>query len=203
MRAVNLNRRRGDAVSTTAFDVFSRAIHGQALLPDHRGCDGARRIWNASIDKRPGLTARCYDAIAVVAAVRLAHEQDLLVASKSGGHNVARRYLCDDGLVIDLSAMRAVTVSLGVRTVHAQAGALLADLDRETHAHGLALPAGVMSKTGIGGLTLGGGVGWLARKYGLTCDRKELRTAGRHKDKVRSERFFQYQPQYHPKQLSM
>jgi FAD binding domain/Berberine and berberine like len=170
MTAVILKRRNGNVVPNAAIDELSRALHGQVILPDHPDYDGARRIWNAGIDKHPGLIARCYDASAVVAAVRFAREQDLLVAIKSGGHNVAGLSLCDDGLVIDLSAMRAVSVDPSVRTVQAQAGALLANLDRETHVHGLAVPAGVMSKTGIGGLTLGGGVGWLARKYGLTCD---------------------------------
>jgi FAD/FMN-containing dehydrogenase len=102
--------------------------------------------------------------------VEFSRANNLLVAIKSGGHNVAGRSLCDDGIVIDLSAMNGVFVDPKLRTVRVQAGALLGDDDRETHPHGLAVPTGVVSKTGIAGLTIGGGVGWLARKYGLTCD---------------------------------
>src|SRR5439155_21599887 len=145
-----------------------------ALLHHHQGhdpaYDSARRIWNASIDKHPGLIARCLDAADVVRAVKFSRANNLLVAVKSGGHNVAGRALCDDGIVIDLSAMNRVSVDPERRTVRVQAGALLGDVDRETHPYGLAVPTGVVSKTGIAGLTLGGGVGWLVRKHGLTCD---------------------------------
>ena len=103
-------------------------------------------------------------------SVKFAHEHDLLVAVKSGGHNVGGRALCDDGIVIDLSVMKGIFVDPQLRTVRVQPGATLGDVDRETHLHGLAVPTGVVSKTGIAGLTLGGGVGWLVRKYGLTCD---------------------------------
>jgi hypothetical protein len=106
----------------------------------------------------------------IVHAVKFAHENDLLVAVKSGGHNVGGRALCDDGIVIDLSVMTGIFVDPQLRTVRVQAGATLGDVDRETHLHGLAIPTGVVSKTGIAGLTLGGGSGWLVRKYGLTCD---------------------------------
>jgi FAD binding domain/Berberine and berberine like len=170
MTVQTLKRRNGTIVTKAAIDAFATEFSGQVLLSDHPGYDGARRIWNASIDKHPGMIARCSNAADVVAAVKFARTQDLLVAIRSGGHSLAGRSLCDDGLVIDLAAMRAVSVNPDDRTVRAEAGALLADLDRETHAHGLAVPAGVMSTTGIAGLTLGGGVGWLARKYGLTCD---------------------------------
>src|SRR3982075_1981228 len=143
---------------------------GQVLLPGDAGYASARRIWNASIDKHPGLIARCSGVVDVVRAVKFARANNLLVAVKSGGHNVAGQALCDDGIVIDLSAMNGVSVDPEPRTVRVQAGALLGDVDRETHLHGLAVPSGVASKTGIAGLTLGGGVGWLVRKYGLTCD---------------------------------
>jgi hypothetical protein len=165
-----LKQRNGSPVDPAAIEAFKRHFQGQALLQGDASYDLARRIWNASIDKHPGLIARCSDATDVVRAVKFARTNNLLVAVKGGGHNVAGRALCDDGMVIDLSPMKAVSVESKTRTVRAQGGALLADVDRETHLHGLAVPAGVVSKTGIAGLALGGGVGWLVRKYGLTCD---------------------------------
>jgi FAD binding domain len=165
-----LKRRDGTAVDKVTIEAFRRGFYGQTLLPGDAGYDSARRIWNASIDKHPGLIARCSGAADVVRAVKFSRANNLLVAVKSGGHNVAGRALCDDGIVIDLSAMNRVSVDAGLRTVRVQAGALLGDVDRETHPYGLAVPTGVVSKTSIAGLTLGGGVGWLGRKYGLTCD---------------------------------
>jgi len=163
-------RRDGTAVDQAAIEAFRQGFHGQVLLPGEPGYASARRIWNAGIDKHPGLIARCSGVVDVVRAVKFARANNLLVAVKSGGHNVAGQALCDDGIVIDLSAMNGVSVDPEPRTVRVQAGALLGDVDRETHLHGLAVPSGVVSKTGIAGLTLGGGVGWLVRKYGLTCD---------------------------------
>jgi hypothetical protein len=163
-------RRDGTAVERATIEAFRHEFHGQALLRGDAGYASARRIWNASIDKQPGLIACCSGGADVVCAVKFARANNLLVAVKSGGHNVAGRALCDDGIVIDLSAMNGVSVDPQLRTVRVQAGALLGDVDRETHLHGLAVPSGVVSKTGIAGLTLGGGVGWLVRKYGLTCD---------------------------------
>ena len=122
----------------------------------------------AAIDRRPGLIVRCRDTADVIASVNFARANDVLVAVRGGGHNVAGRALCDDGLVIDLSRMRSVHVDPATRTVRVQGGARLGDLDRETHLFGLAVPAGIVSRTGIGGLTLGGGVGWLVRKHGLS-----------------------------------
>ncbi|MEJ0002389.1 MAG: FAD-binding oxidoreductase [Pararobbsia sp.] len=118
----------------------------------------------------PGLIARCADTADVVRAVQFARANAVRAAVRGGGHNVAGRALCDEGIVIDLSAMNHVTVDAGSRTVRVQGGALLGDIDRATHPHGLAVPTGVVSKTGIGGLASGGGVGWLVRKYGMTCD---------------------------------
>src|SRR3982075_63178 len=141
---------------------------GQVLLPGDAGYASARRSWNAGIEKHPVFSARCAGVVVVVRAVKFARANNLLVAVKSGGHNLAGEALCDDGIVIDLSAMNGVSVDPEPRTVRVQAGALLGDVDRETHLHGLAVPSGVVSKTGIAGLTLGGGVGWLVRKYGLT-----------------------------------
>ena len=149
---------------------FLTAFRGAVIREGDAEYDGARRIWNASIDRRPALIARCSGLADVIAAVRFAREHGLLVAIRGGGHNVGGRALCDGGLVIDLSRMKGIHVDPGAGRVRVQPGVLLGELDRETHVFGLAVPAGVVSKTGIAGLTLGGGVGWLARKYGLTCD---------------------------------
>jgi FAD/FMN-containing dehydrogenase len=165
-----LKRLDGTILDKATVTTFINAFGSQALLPGNAGYDSARRLWNATIDKYPGLIVRCLSAADVVHAAKFARANNLLVAIKSGGHNVAGRALCDDGIVIDLSPMNGVSVDPTSRTVRVQAGALLGDVDRETHVHGLAVPAGVMSKTGIAGLTLGGGVGWLVRKHGLTCD---------------------------------
>jgi FAD/FMN-containing dehydrogenase len=170
VKTPTLKLRDGSALDKPTIEAFKQAFGGQVLSPGDADYDSARRIWNASIDKHPGLIARCLGVSDVVRAVKFARANDLLASIKGGGHNVAGRALCDDGIVIDLSAMNAVSVDPQLRTVRVQAGALLRDVDRETHLHGLAVPAGVASKTGIAGLALGGGVGWLVRKYGLTCD---------------------------------
>src|SRR6202034_3117877 len=130
----------------------------------------ARQIWNASVSKHPRVIARCSGVADVIAAVNFGRANNLLTAIRGGGHNVGGRALCDDGLVIDISRMRSVFVDDATRRVRVQGGATLGDLDRETHVFGLAVPAGIVSKTGIGGLTLGGGVGWLIRKYGMSID---------------------------------
>jgi FAD/FMN-containing dehydrogenase len=170
MAGPGLKQRGGAAVDGARVDAFRRDFHGQVILPGEDGYESARRIWNACIDRRPGLIARCTGVADVIHAVKFARAHDLLVAVRSGGHNVGGRALCDDGIVIDLSRMKGVFVDPRAHTVLVQGGATLGDLDRETHVYGLAVPAGVVSKTGIAGLTLGGGVGWLVRKYGLTCD---------------------------------
>ncbi|MFC0396877.1 FAD-binding oxidoreductase [Paraburkholderia rhizosphaerae] len=170
MHLATLRQRDGKHVDPDAISAFRGEFKGQALLPGDAGYEAARTIWNASIDKHPGLIARCTSASDVIRAVNFARANDLLVAVKSGGHNVAGRSLCDDGLVIDLSQMKHVSVDAETRTVYVQGGALLADIDRQTHLHGLAVPTGVVSGTGIAGLTLGGGVGFLVRKYGMTID---------------------------------
>jgi hypothetical protein len=151
-------------------EAFRSTLRGEVLLPGDNGYETARKIWNASIEKRPGIIARCVGVADVMAAVNFARSNNLLVAIRGGGHNVGGRAICDGGIVIDLSAMRGVHVDAKNRTARVQGGATLADVDRETHVFGLAVPLGVVSKTGVGGLTLGGGVGWLVRKYGLTCD---------------------------------
>src|SRR6202011_6040153 len=132
-----LKRRNGAAVDKLLIEAFKSDFHGQVILPGDASYDEARRIWNASIDKHPGLIARCSGAADIVRAVMFARANDLLVAVRSGGHNVAGRALCDDGIVIDLSAMNGVSVDPELRTVVVQAGALLGDVDRATHLHGL------------------------------------------------------------------
>jgi FAD/FMN-containing dehydrogenase len=145
-------------------------FHGQLFEPSDAGYNDARQIWNASINKHPRLIARCSGVADVISAVNFGRTNDLLTAIRGGGHNVGGRALCDDGIVIDLSGMRSVHVDPATRTVRVEGGATLGDLDRETHAFGLAVPTGIVPKTGVGGLTLGGGVGWLIRKYGMTID---------------------------------
>ncbi len=140
------------------------------MPPGDPGYEEARRVWNGAIDRRPALIARCRDAADVVAAVRFAREQDLLVAVRGGGHNVAGTAVCDDGLVIDLSLMKELYVDPARRTVRAGPGLLWGEFDRATQLHGLAAPGGIVTHTGIAGLTLGGGIGWLMRKHGLTSD---------------------------------
>jgi FAD/FMN-containing dehydrogenase len=149
---------------------FKSTFRGQVLDPSDAEYQNARRIWNASVDKRPRLIARCSGVADVVAAVDYGRANDLLTSIRGGGHNVGGRALCDDGLVIDLSGMRAVHVNSTERVVRVQGGTTLGDLDRETHLFGLAVPCGIVPKTGIAGLTLGGGVGWLLRKYGMSID---------------------------------
>jgi FAD/FMN-containing dehydrogenase len=145
-------------------------FEGQLFAPGDAGYDEARRIWNGAIDRRPALIARCAGETDVVAALRLAREQDLAVAVRSGGHGVAGHAVCDDGIVIDLSSMRRVEVDPQARTARVQAGVLLGELDEAAQTFGLATPAGIVSHTGVAGLTLGGGIGWLTRKLGATVD---------------------------------
>ena len=155
-------------------------FRGDLIVPDHHDYDDARAVWNGAVDRRPRLIARCTGAADVAAAVRFARDRDLEVAVRGGGHNVAGTAVCDGGIVIDLSAMRAVTVDPVERTALVQGGALWGDVDHETQAYGLATTGGIVSHTGVGGLSLGGGLGWLMRKHGLTVDnlvRAEVVTA--------------------------
>jgi FAD/FMN-containing dehydrogenase len=145
-------------------------FRGELITADHTEYDAARALWNGAVDRRPRLIARCTGAADVAAAVRFARDRDLEIAVRGGGHNVAGTAGCDDGIVIDLSAMRAVSVDPAERTASVQGGALWGDVDHETQAHGLATTGGIVSHTGVGGLTLGGGIGWLMRKHGLTID---------------------------------
>jgi FAD/FMN-containing dehydrogenase len=143
---------------------------GERLAPGDERYDEARSIWNGAIDRRPTLIARCTGTGDVVAALRHARERDLPIAVRGGGHGVAGLAVCDDGMVIDLSPMRSVAVDPVARTVRAQGGALWGDVDAATQLHGLATVGGIVTHTGIAGLTLGGGIGWLMRRYGATVD---------------------------------
>jgi FAD/FMN-containing dehydrogenase len=165
-----LKDRSDRPIDASVIGNFVAGLGGRTIMPVDPDYDAARRIWNASIDKYPGMIVRCSGVADVIHAVSFARAQDILISVRGGGHNVAGRALCDDGIVIDLSTMKGILVDPAQRTVLVQAGATLADVDRETHVFGLAVPAGVVSRTGIAGLTLGGGVGWLVRKHGLTCD---------------------------------
>jgi FAD/FMN-containing dehydrogenase len=151
-------------------DRLASTFRGQLLTAESPAYDQARSIWNAMIDRRPALIARCTGTADVLRAVDFAREHSLLVAVRGGGHNVAGNAVCDGGLVIDLSGMRWVRVDPEARTAHVGPGATLGDFDHEAQAFGLATPLGINSTTGVAGLTLGGGFGWLTRKYGMTVD---------------------------------
>src|SRR6266508_3243730 len=157
-------------IESTEFEKLAEAFRGELLLSTSPGYDAARRIWNGAIDRRPACIARCTGVADVVATVRFARERGLLVAVRCGGHGVAGHAVCDGGLVIDLSAMKGIRVDPSRRTATAQAGVLWGELDRETQLHGLATVGGIVTHTGIAGLTLGGGIGWLMRKHGATVD---------------------------------
>jgi FAD/FMN-containing dehydrogenase len=146
------------------------ALRGPVIQPGDPDYDAARMIWNAMIERRPALIARCMGTADVLAAVAFAVQHGLPLAVRGGGHNIAGNALCDDGLVIDLSAMRGVRVDPETRMAWVDGGALLSDLDHETQAYGLAVPLGINSTTGVAGLTLGGGFGWLSRMHGLAID---------------------------------
>ncbi|RJQ67955.1 MAG: FAD-binding oxidoreductase [Desulfobacteraceae bacterium] len=149
---------------------FREGLRGRLFLPGDQGYDNARKVFNGMIDKRPALIVRCAGVADVMAAVNFARETQLLVAVRGGGHGVVGNAVCDDGLVIDLSRMKSVRVDPGNRTARAEGGATWGDFDHETQAFGLATTGGIVPSTGIAGLTLGGGIGYLNRKYGLTCD---------------------------------
>ncbi len=145
-------------------------FRGRLLRPGDPGYDQARQVYNGMFDRRPALIARCRATADVIDAVNFARETDLLIAVRGGGHNVAGNSMCDGGIVIDLAEMSAVHVDRKNQTVRAQGGATWGDMDRETQAFGLATPGGIVSTTGIAGLTLNGGLGWLRSKHGLSCD---------------------------------
>src|SRR5919199_1160250 len=149
---------------------LQQSLRGRVIGPDDVDYDAARALYNGMIDKRPRLIARCVDVADVIAAVNFGRDQGLLVAIRGGGHSGPGLGSCNDGLVVDLSMMRSVRVDPARRSVRVDAGCTSGDVDHATHAFGLAVPFGIVSTTGVAGLTLGGGTGYLTRKYGLTID---------------------------------
>jgi len=158
-------------VSPTDLAGLTAQFRGEILTPGDLGYEEHRHVWNGAIDRHPAVVARCAGVADVIAALRLARETGLTVAVRGGGHSFPGLSTCDGGLVVDLSLMRGTRVDLGARTVRAQGGVLLGELDRETQAFGTAVPSGIVTHTGIAGLSLGGGIGWLTRRHGLTLDR--------------------------------
>src|SRR5262245_19591591 len=157
-------------VPPTAVDALRGALLGEVLVAGDDGYDAARAVWNAMIDRRPALIARCKGTADVLDAVRFARERGLPVSIRGGGHNVAGHAVADGGLMVDLSAMRAVRVDPRRRRALVEGGATWREVDRETQAFGLAVPGGLISTTGVAGLTLSGGIGWLRSRHGLSID---------------------------------
>lgn len=157
-------------LSAASVALLQESFEGRIIMPTSPDYDEARIVWNAMIDRRPGLIVQCAHAADVVHAVRFAREYNLLTAVRGGGHNIAGNAVCEGGIVIDLSLMKSVQVDADSRTARVQAGATLGDFDQAAQAFGLATPLGINSTTGVAGLTLGGGFGWLSRPLGLTID---------------------------------
>jgi hypothetical protein len=158
------------AIDAASIEALRTTFRGDVTAPGDPAYDEARKIWNGSIDRRPALVARCAGTSDVIAAVRFARSNDLLCAVRGGGHSFPGLSVCDGGIVIDLAGMKGVSVDPGRETVRVQAGTLLGELDHETQAFGRAVPSGIVTHTGVAGLTLGGGIGWIMRKHGLTID---------------------------------
>lgn len=158
------------SIAAATIEAFASRLRGSVLQPGDAAYDEARAIWNGMVDRRPGLIVRCAEAADVVSAVSFARDNDLLLSVRGGGHGIAGNAVCDGGVMIDLSQMRSVRVDAATRRARVEPGATLAEVDRETQRFGLVVPTGINSTTGIAGLTLGGGFGWITRKFGLTLD---------------------------------
>jgi FAD/FMN-containing dehydrogenase len=172
MTGVPVSTTDGGAATISEQDLseFQATLRGSLLTSSEPGYDDARKVWNGMTDKHPALVAQCLGTADVIASVNFAKAHDLLVAVRGGGHSIAGHSVCDGGLMVDLSRMNSIRVDPASRTARAGGGAKWLDFDHETQAYGLATTGGTNSDTGIGGLTLGGGIGWLAGKYGLSCD---------------------------------
>ncbi|MET3163162.1 UNVERIFIED_ORG: FAD/FMN-containing dehydrogenase [Arthrobacter sp. UYEF10] len=157
-------------INGVAVDELQTSFQGDLVRPADAGYDEHRRVWNGSIDRRPALIARCTGVADVRAAIRFAHTQNLRVSVRGGGHSFPGLSVCDNGMLIDLGPMKGIRVDPEAGAARVQAGVLLGELDRETQELGLAVPSGIVTHTGMAGLTLGGGIGWVMRKYGLTID---------------------------------
>jgi FAD/FMN-containing dehydrogenase len=158
------------ALGSESIDALRQMLRGNVCLPGEAGYDEARTIWNAMIDRRPGAVVRCRGAGDITRAVQFAREHGLLLAVRGGGHNIAGNAVCEGGLLIDLSPMRSVRVDPARRIARVEPGVTLGEFDKEAQSFGLATPLGINSTTGVAGLTLGGGFGWLSRKFGLAAD---------------------------------
>ncbi|WP_313371459.1 FAD-binding oxidoreductase [Achromobacter animicus] len=157
-------------LSSSTLEDLRAAVRGQILSAGDAGYDDARKIWNATVDRRPGVIARCAGPADVRRAVDYARENQLVISVRGGGHNIAGTAVCDDGMMIDLSPMKSVRIDPVRARAFVEPGATLSDLDHEAQAFGLAVPLGINSTTGVAGLTLGGGFGWLTRRFGMTVD---------------------------------
>jgi len=160
-------------LTTPQISELKNGFKGDVILSGDGAYESARKIWNGMIDKRPALIARCAGTPDIVRTVNFARDTGAMLAVRGGGHNIAGNAICDDGVVLDLSGMKAVSVDAGARRATVEGGATLADFDAATQAHGLSTPMGINSTTGVAGLTLGGGFGWLSRKHGMTVDNLE------------------------------
>lgn len=168
--SVLTNSGESHQVSVEALEGLIGSLRGSVSAPGESGYDEARAIWNAMIDRQPGMVVHCKGAADVRQAVNFARENDLVVAVRSGGHNIAGNAVCDNGLMLDLSGMTSVRVDPVQKRAWVEPGATLGDLDKEAQAFGLAVPLGINSTTGVAGLTLGGGFGWITRKFGMSID---------------------------------
>ena len=167
---VNTNTGANTVLTEALVEEFQTSLRGPLLQPGDAGYDDARIVWNGMIDRRPALIARCAGVADVIQAVNFARDNHLLVSVRGGGHNITGYAVNDGGIVIDLSQMKSVHVDLAKSTARAEAGLTWGEYNHETQAFGLASTGGVVSTTGISGLSLGGGLGWLMSKHGLTCD---------------------------------